>query len=184
MKNANGAQKRVRKVKKEKKRKRPRVTFNKTPAGGYECPECGKVLKCHNSLYNHKRNVHYFGKSQAEWDKILLSGEVSQKFLEESRKSRLTCDECGIVCSTDYCLYRHKRWKHVGDFKEKFEKDRAEKKRLGIYTHWQTYKKPRDRMAFADFPHKCHMCQLGFMREIALKKHNATQHSGDSAQQS
>ncbi|XP_055334319.1 zinc finger protein 888-like [Paramacrobiotus metropolitanus] len=181
MKNVHDVQVKVNKFKRGINRKRP-PSYRKTPAGGYECPECGKALKSYLSLYMHKQNVHHFGKNQAEWNKMLLSGEIPQKGARP--RLQFTCDECGIVVSSYSCLHRHKRWKHVGDYKEKFEKRRAEKKRLGIYTHWKTYKKPRDRMALEDFPYKCDECQLGFIRGIALEKHNATRHPAGNAQQS
>ncbi|XP_055334321.1 zinc finger protein Xfin-like [Paramacrobiotus metropolitanus] len=168
-------------------RSKLQLSLNKIHAGGFKCPECGKLLKTYKSLYFHKQNVHHFGMNLGEWNKILLSAEVPQKVAKPKvpkPRKRFTCDLCGIVVSSYNSLYRHKRWKHVGDYKEKFEKDRAEKKRLGIYTCWKTYKKPRDRMALEDFPHKCDVCQLGFVRAIALEKHNATRHPDDHMQQS
>ncbi|XP_055334320.1 zinc finger protein 658B-like [Paramacrobiotus metropolitanus] len=178
MKSAHDVQTRIGKFKRGMKSQRAPF-YKKTPTGGCECPECGKVLKSCTSLYLHLRHVHHCGKKVAEWNKMLISGEIPEK-----PRLRFSCDECGIVVSSASSLHRHRRWKHVGDYKENFEKRRAEKKRLGIYTHWKTYKKPRDRMALEDFPHKCDVCQLGFMREIALEKHNTTRHQEDIAKQS
>ncbi|XP_055350891.1 zinc finger protein 26-like [Paramacrobiotus metropolitanus] len=118
------------------------------------CEFCGKQFEKYGSWYYHRLYVH-LGKP----------------------KERVHCNQCDKMFVDKQGLAMHIRWVHTGDARKKYDRVRAERRAAGLPENpYPNYVDPRKRTAFADFKYKCEECQLGFVRQISLTKHNESRH--------
>ncbi|XP_055334317.1 zinc finger protein 26-like [Paramacrobiotus metropolitanus] len=131
------------------------------------CDVCGERFKNYFNMYYHKITVH-LGRNPN---------------LKQKPKVRTQCDECQQLFASALTLMTHKKWVHLGVCREKDRKMRlrAERKAAGIPN--PRYVKPRDRIAYEDFKHKCEECRLGYAWAISLLKHNESRHPEKIIQQ-
>ncbi|XP_055334238.1 oocyte zinc finger protein XlCOF14-like [Paramacrobiotus metropolitanus] len=90
---------------------------------------------------------------------------------------RFPCTQCGKRFHAERYLRGHIRWVHEGNLKEykkNYYAKRKEKEKQGLV---EAYKDPRRKLAFEDFPYKCHECKLGYVRRSKLMHHVKAKHS-------
>ncbi|XP_055350858.1 zinc finger protein Xfin-like [Paramacrobiotus metropolitanus] len=120
------------------------------------CEFCGEHFKTYQVLYSHRLIAH-LGKEEKKPPSVCLP-----------------CDQCGKSFDNKDRLCRHVRWVHMGQAKETYARKLAERKAAGVPS--KPTPPPRISMDLADFKYKCEECQVAFMRQFALTKHNESRH--------
>ncbi|XP_055334302.1 PR domain zinc finger protein 10-like [Paramacrobiotus metropolitanus] len=100
------------------------------------------------------------------------SSEERQLRKRTRARDRVECDICGAVMNK-HSLWKHRKWVHNADeeAKERKKQQRKEKEMSKEYVD------PRRRMTFEEFPFKCEVCRLGFMKQIMFNKHMQDKHT-------
>ncbi|XP_055357403.1 zinc finger protein 567-like [Paramacrobiotus metropolitanus] len=147
--------------------------------GVFPCPMCARTFPLFKTFRVHYQRQHDVKSVLVcEVCQVVCRNRVRLKLHMQSHNKdyRHACTQCGKRFHAVRYLRAHVRWVHEGNLKE-YKKDylnkRKQKEQKGLV---EAYKDPRKKLAFEDFPYKCHECQLGYMRRSTLMNHVKEKH--------